>query len=157
MKKLLLSSFAVCLSLAVLAQPKPADPHAGHNHEKPATEKAVDIIKVEDVHDFGKIPQGKPVTYDFVVTNTGTTPWKINNIQAQCGCTTPNWEREKTIAPGESTKINVGYNAAAAGVFSKNITVTYNDNLTKVITIKGEVWQTPAASAPETKASEIKE
>lgn len=157
MKKIILSSFAVCLSLAVLAQPKPADPHAGHNHTQPAPTKSAEVIKMEDVHDFGKIPQGKPVTYDFVVTNTGTTPLKINNVQASCGCTTPNWEKDKAIEPGQSTKINVGFNAAAEGVFSKNITVTYNDDQSKVITIKGEVWKTPAVSAPETKASEIKE
>ncbi|HAN65206.1 MAG TPA: hypothetical protein DCQ34_02465 [Chitinophagaceae bacterium] len=27
--------------------------------------------------------------------------------------------------------------------------MTYNENLSKQITIKGEVWKTPAASAPE--------
>lgn len=158
MKKIILSSFAVCLSLAVLAQPKAADPHAGHNHGNETTPaKSAEAIKIKDVHDFGKIPQGKPVTYDFVVTNTGTTPLKINNVQASCGCTTPNWEKDKAIEPGKTTKVNVGFNAAAEGPFSKNITITYNDNQTKHITIKGEVWKTPEVSAPETKASEIKE
>ena len=41
------------------------------------------------------------------------------------------------------------YNAAAEGVFTKTITIYYNDNQSKVITIKGEVWKTPNASAPE--------
>ena len=70
------------------------------------------------------------------------------NVQASCGCTTPEWEKDKEIVPGGTSKINVGYNAAADGMFTKNITITYGENLSKVITIKGEVWKTPSASAP---------
>ena len=40
------------------------------------------------------------------------------------------------------------------GMFTKNITITYGDNLTKVITIKGQVWKTPAASAPSNSATQ---
>ena len=69
-------------------------------------------------------------------------------MQASCGCTTPQWDKEKVIEPGASSIINVGYNAAAEGPFNKTITVTYNANQTKVIVIKGEVWKTHAASAP---------
>ncbi len=101
--------------------------------------------------DFGKIPQGKPVTHVFEVTNLSKLPLKIANINASCGCTTPEWEKEKVIAPGEKTNITVGYNAAAEGPFTKFITVTYNEAQTKQITIKGEVWQTPGSSAPENK------
>lgn len=99
-------------------------------------------------HNFGKIPQGKPVTTVFEVTNTGATPYKLDNVQASCGCTTPQWDKEAVIQPGASSKITVGYNAAAEGPFTKNITVTYNGSQTKVLMIKGEVWKTPATSAP---------
>jgi len=112
----------------------------------------------ETIFDFGKIPQGKPVTHIFDVINNGKDSLRISNVQASCGCTTPEWEREKVQAPGEKTKITVGYNAAAEGPFSKFITVTYNDTQTKQITIKGEVWKTPVSSAPENKAlSSLKE
>lgn len=158
MKKILLSAFALCATMMATAQNQAADPHAGHDHAKPAAvAKTEETIKIESVHDFGKIPQGKPVTYDFVLTNVGKEPIKINNVQASCGCTTPAWDRENAVAPGTTTKINVGFNAAAEGPFSKNITLNYGDNQTKIITIKGEVFKTPAASAPETKAAEIKE
>lgn len=100
---------------------------------------------------FGKIPQGKPVTHTFEVINKSDLPLKINNIHASCGCTTPEWEKDKTVAPGEKTQIIVGYNAAAEGPFNKFITVSYNDSQTKQITIKGEVWKTPGSSAPENK------
>ncbi|HNP54179.1 MAG TPA: DUF1573 domain-containing protein, partial [Ferruginibacter sp.] len=69
--------------------------------------------------------------------------------QASCGCTTPEWDKDAVIAPGASSKIKVGYNAAAEGPFTKFITITYNENQNKQISIKGEVWKTPASSAPE--------
>jgi hypothetical protein len=105
----------------------------------------------ETEFNFGKIPQGKPVTHIFEVTNKSNIPLKISNIHASCGCTTPEWEKDKVIAPGEKTNITVGYNAAAEGSFTKFITVSYNDTQTKQITIKGEVWKTPGSSAPENK------
>lgn len=102
----------------------------------------------EEVFDFGKIPQGKPVQHLFEISNKGIFPFKLDNVQASCGCTTPEWEQGKEIAPGKNSTIKVGYNAAAEGPFTKLITITYNKSQTKLITIKGEVWKTPAASAP---------
>jgi len=102
-------------------------------------------------YDFGKIPQGKPVTHVFDVVNNGSDSLHITSVQASCGCTTPEWDREKVQAPGEKTKITVGYNAASEGLFTKQITITYNGAQTKQITIKGEVWKTPVTSAPENK------
>jgi len=105
----------------------------------------------ETEFDFGKIPQGKPVIHIFEVSNNAKVPLKIAEVHASCGCTTPEWEKDKIVAPGQKTKITVGYNAAAEGPFTKFITVTYNDSQSKQITIKGEVWKTPGSSAPENK------
>lgn len=105
------------------------------------------LLARETRYDFGKIPQGKPVTHIFEVVNTGTEPLQIENVQASCGCTTPEWSNDP-IAPGASKKITVGYNAAANGKFEKAITVFYNSGKTKLLYIKGEVWQTPADPAP---------
>ena len=102
----------------------------------------------ETEHSFGKIPQGKPVTYVFEFTNTGKTPLKLDNVQASCGCTTPEWSKDE-IPAGGTSKITVGYNAANDGPFTKFITITYNGTQSKQITIKGEVWKTPSNSAPE--------
>lgn len=159
MKKLLLSSTLICLSFIMYAQKaETKDEHAGHAHATavpaPATakldeKKVADLLVVnKEVHDFGKIPQGKPVTYAFEVTNKSTAPLKISNVQASCGCTTPEWDRENPIPAGATAKITVGYNAQAEGPFTKPVTITYNDGVTKVINIKGEVWKTPAESAP---------
>src|SRR5437868_9911816 len=100
----------------------------------------------ETEFNFGKIPQGKPVTHVFSVVNKGKDSLRISNVQASCGCTTPNWEKDKAFAPGASTEITVGYNAAAEGAFTKFITISYNGGQTKQITITGEVWKTPATS-----------
>ena len=105
----------------------------------------------ESSFDFGKIPQGRPVTHVFEVVNNGKDSLKISNVQASCGCTTPDWDRNKVQAPKEKTFITVGYNAASEGAFTKIITVTYNGSETKQMTITGEVWKTPSTSAPENK------
>lgn len=115
------------------------------------------LVSKELEFDFGKIPQGKPVTHVFTVTNTSKAPYKLDNVQASCGCTTPEWEREKMIAPGESVEIKVGFNAGAVAPFIKPVTITYNSTQTKVLNIKGEVYATPATSAPvNAEAAEIK-
>ncbi len=120
----------------------------------PATPEALSLTETE--FDFGKIPQGKPVTHVFEFKNIGTTPLSLDNVQASCGCTTPEWNKD-VVAPGATSKITVGYNAQNEGTFAKPVTVTYNGNQTKQIIIKGDVWKTPVSSAPEnTKINSLK-
>lgn len=110
-----------------------------------ATAETLELKELE--YNFGSIPQGKPVYHTFQLINKGTAPLKLDNVQTSCGCTTPEWSKEP-IAPGASASVKVGYNAAAEGHFEKLITLTYNGNSTKQITIKGDVWRAPAGSAP---------
>jgi len=112
---------------------------------------ALQITELE--HDFGKIPQGKPVYYFFDIQNTGTSPLKLDNVQASCGCTTPEWNHE-AIPAGGKDKIKVGYNAAAEGNFEKYITITYNGTQ-KQIKIKGTVWKAPLCSSPTNASVQI--
>ena len=146
MKKIILPFLFVFYVSSIYAQSAVA--------EKTDTAKVVEEVlgMTETVYDFGKIPQGKPVTHIFEVINNGKDSLRISNVQASCGCTTPEWERDQVQAPGKKTKITVGYNAASEGQFMKYITVMYNGNQTKQITIKGEVWKTPLNSAPENAA-----
>ena len=129
---------------------KQADPSLSQTTDKPVSNTEVINLK-ESEFDFGKIPQGKPVTHEFFFTNTGNKPLSLQNVQASCGCTTPEWSKD-SIAAGATSKITVGYNAANIGAFTKSITITYNDDQSKQIIIKGEVWQTPVTSAPENAA-----
>ena len=101
----------------------------------------------EEIYDFGTIPQGKPVYHFFGISNNGAVPLKLENVQASCGCTTPEWNKEP-IPAGSDDKIKVGYNAAVEGNFEKFVTITYNGNQTKQIRIKGTVWKAPPGSAP---------
>jgi len=109
---------------------------------------ATEVLQLKQTeHDFGKIPQGKPVYYTFEITNTGSTPLKLDNVQASCGCTTPEWSRD-AIAPGTSAQIKVGFNAAAEGPFTKPITIVYDGTHSQQIVIKGFVWKAPEGAAP---------
>lgn len=109
---------------------------------------AEDVLLLKEAsYDFNKIPQGKPVYHIFEITNTGSTPLKLDDVHATCGCTTPEWNRE-AIAPGATVPIKVGYNAAAQGPFEKPITITYNSGQSKTLIIKGTVWKAPDGSAP---------
>ena len=105
-----------------------------------AQQKADDIIKVKiEKHDFGKIKQNSPVTTYFEITNTSDKPVVIETATASCGCTTPEYAKEP-IAPGTSTKIKVGYNAAAIGAFNKDVFVKLAGvQETKNLKIIGEV------------------
>ena len=151
MKKFFTLVFVITTVAAVNAQQTPtgtgiAEPVVASTITIPSDQLL--ILKEKD-YNFGKIPQGKPVMHVFEVMNKSADSLKIVNVQASCGCTTPEWEKDKVVAPDGGTKITVGYNAAAEGPFNKMITITYNGTQTKQITITGEVWKTPATSAPE--------
>jgi len=101
----------------------------------------------ENNFDFGKIQQGRPVTHQFEIINTGKEPLVLDNVMASCGCTTPEWSHDP-IKPGKSAIIKVGYNAASAGAFNRSVTIMYNNGQTKVIVISGTVFASPTTSAP---------
>jgi Protein of unknown function (DUF1573) len=114
-----------------------------------------DVLQIQDnVHNFGKIPQGRPATCTFEIVNTGSVPLKLDNVQASCGCTTPVWSRDPIEAGGVG-RIVVGYNAYAQGPFTKTVTIIYNTNRTKLLTISGEVYPVPVTSAPENSSVQL--
>ncbi|MGC4102667.1 DUF1573 domain-containing protein [Ferruginibacter sp.] len=152
MKKIFTLLVIACTATAVNAQqnPAPAPAQVAVTDQKAAVPET--LVLKETEFNFGKIPQGKPVTHVFEISNSGTDSLRIVNVQASCGCTTPEWERDKPIAPGKTAKITVGYNAMAEGPFTKPVTITYNGSEVKQLFIKGEVWKTPTSSAPENKS-----
>lgn len=93
----------------------------------------------ETTHDFGKIPQGTPVTAEFKFKNTGSVPLVISNAQGSCGCTVPEYTKDP-IAPGKEGIIKATFNAASGGSFNKTVTITANtEKGQEILTIKGEV------------------
>jgi Protein of unknown function (DUF1573). len=136
MKKSLLFLILGVMAISVNAQNAAAP--------QPVTET---LTVKETTYDFGKLQQGRPVTHTFLITNTGTAPLLLTNVQASCGCTTPEWTKE-AIQPGATSTIKVGYNAATEGYFNKTITIQYDNDKTKVLNITGTVYKAPATSAP---------
>ena len=112
------------------------------------SDQQIGMLEVrKSVFDFGSIPQGRPVFHVFLLENPSLKPVLIDNIQASCGCTTPEWSKEP-VAPGAKSEVKVGFNAAADGPFEKTIQVFYAGGQQLVLTIKGNVWKTPDQPAP---------
>ncbi len=133
MKNALLSVLLLISGMASFAQQQPQ-------------RKSEVIVLRDSVVDFGRIPQGKPVSYIFEWKNNSNKPVKIDEVQVSCGCTTPEWSRD-AVGPGKNANIKVGYNAEAEGPFDKTIMV-YAGEDRKLLRIRGNVYRTPATSAP---------
>ncbi|MCC6289299.1 MAG: DUF1573 domain-containing protein [Chitinophagaceae bacterium] len=133
MKKLLFTLVAVAVTSWAVAQ----------NTETKV--KAEDFVSFkEKKHDFGKIKQGTPVTYDFAFDNISDKPVVIENAWASCGCTTPT-KPEQPIAKGKSNVIKAGFNAAAAGTFDKTVFVKVQGvDIPLELKITGEVLNADA-------------
>ncbi|MEI2709613.1 MAG: DUF1573 domain-containing protein [Chitinophagaceae bacterium] len=99
-------------------------------------------------YDFGKIPFGKPAEYELTVKNISHETITLDRVQVGCGCTTPKYEAAKKLAPGESAVITLGFNGSSDGVFTKFVTVYFNDGMNKQVSFKGQTYKTPDASAP---------
>jgi hypothetical protein len=127
MKKAIMALSVLFLSVAVFAQDA-------------QQKKAEDFVKFkEPTHNFGKIKQGTPVTYDFQFTNTSDQAIVIEYASASCGCTTPTWP-QAAIGKNKTDKVTAGFNAAAPGPFNKTITVKLAGiDLPLQLTITGEV------------------
>lgn len=89
---------------------------------------------------FGVIEKNSNPYRELLVTNTGDYPLIINSCKATCGCTVPNCPVDP-IMPKKSAPIQVRYNTANIGKFSKQITVYSNDqkNPITIIRLFGEV------------------
>lgn len=159
MKKLAIAALLLSTAYYAGAQTNNTDgattPRLTPNTGGTALSKAANVLQLkENLHNFGKIPQGRPATYTFEIVNTGNEPLRLDNVQASCGCTTPVWSRDP-IEAGGTARILVGYNAYSEGPFTKTVTIVYNTNLTKTLTITGEVYKAPPTSAPENASVEL--
>lgn len=131
----ILKASLIALSLAVV----PVSAAALANGTE-IIEKIVETITWKsDTIDVGEIPQGVPYSIKFEFKNTTSKPVLVTHVKAACGCTATDYSKE-AIAPKKSGYVNATYNAAAAGNFTKTVTVTTSDSETpKVLTFKGKV------------------
>ncbi len=77
-------------------------------------------------HDFGTIEQGAAQETIFTFTNEGNAPLIITNATSSCGCTIPEYPKNKPIAPGESGELLVKFNGSGQNQVTKTITVFAN-------------------------------
>lgn len=94
------------------------------------------IVIVESIKDYGTIPKGQELVWDFTVKNEGKADLVIDQVKPSCGCTVANFD--KSIKPGATGKIGLKVETKAfSGPISKSATVTSNDpanpNMTIVI------------------------
>ncbi|MGV3762521.1 MAG: DUF1573 domain-containing protein [Parapedobacter sp.] len=95
---------------------------------------------VDDAYDFGTVKEGEKVKHEFKFTNTGSSPLIISNVQASCGCTTPEYSKNP-IAPGDQGMVKVVFNSAGqVGKQHKMITITSNASSEHtMLHLRGEV------------------
>ena len=147
MKKMMVALSALLILSAAHAQTSTSTPATAQSAQD--VSKFLEISDVD--HDMGKIPFGKPVEYELPVKNVSADSIKLQNVQAGCGCTTPQW-KPGPYAPGETFKIKVGFNGSTKGVFTKNVTIFLDNGLSKLIKFHGETYETPADAAPANSA-----
>lgn len=103
------------------------------------TESAGAVIWKDEVYDFGKIPQGIPDTAVFEFTNSGKVPVVIMDVVKSCGCSSVEFPRDP-VKPKRKAQVIVVYNAAAPGMFTKTVSVKFNEQQeNRQLTIKGDV------------------
>lgn len=105
----------------------------------PAPPPSLVAWQTEQDHDFGEIPRGKPVVFDFTFTNRDSAPITIETVRTTCGCTAAEWTQE-AILPGETGKISIEYDAYRSGSFNKKIRVFFDrQKKAETLRIRGEV------------------
>jgi hypothetical protein len=136
--KNLLAIAAVFITGMVSAQHASITP-VSNGQAMVATPEVASFKWEKNKHEFGKIPQGKPVTVSFSFTNSGNKPLVVTKVNTPCGCTAADFSRE-SIAPGQKGFVKLTYNASANGSFSKTVEVIANTSPeTASLTISGEV------------------
>jgi len=126
-----LLSFILVFTFAASAQQATLTPTTGAAMAKAKWEKT-DFA-------FGKIVRNKPVTAEFKVKNSGTSPLVITNAKGSCGCTVAEYTQEP-IMPGKTGFVKATFNAAALGSFNKTVTITTNTEVgNETLSITGEV------------------
>jgi hypothetical protein len=83
-------------------------------------------VFAETSHDFGEFIQDREQKHDFVVQNSGTAPLKILEVDPDCACTVPSYDRE--IPPGGKGRITLALKPySVLREFQKKTRIRTND------------------------------
>ena len=113
-----------------------------NNSKLTASLKAPKIVFKEDVHDFGNVPRGPELQYNFKFTNKGNANLIIERVQTSCGCTGATVGEKTEYKKNESGEIKVNFTTQGReGHQEKTIIIYSNDpeNPQKVITVKCDI------------------
>lgn len=164
MKSLKLSIALVFITTASFAQVKEAKVETGKMVQTPvatltpATAPKQSAIKWDkEIHDFGDIEKGKPVTYEFSFTNTTNETVLITTVKPACGCTAANYTKTP-VKPGDKGMVAATFNAASSGAFQKSVTIITNEggvDTSKTVSFKGKVID-PSAPTSTDKRTDIR-
>jgi hypothetical protein len=106
-----------------------------------------------DVIDYGKIIQNADGKRKYKFKNVGKSDLLITSISSSCGCTVPSYPKE-AIKPGGTGEIEIAYNTAILGGFTKVITVFSNaSEPQKMLRLKGIVSAPDDTTGIEKKSS----
>ena len=153
MKSIKLSIVALFIASASFAQVKEVKTETAKAVQAPVatvtpapTPKQSVIKWDKEIHDFGDIEKGKPVTYEFTFTNTTNETVLITTVKPACGCTAANYTKTP-IKPGEKGMVAATFNAASPGGFQKTVTILTKEgavDASKTVSFKGKVIDTAA-------------
>lgn len=108
-----------------------------NNSNVSAFQKGPKIVFKEKTHDFGKVPQGPSLQYNFKFTNKGNGTLTLDRIQTTCGCTGATIGEKKDYEKNESGEIKVEFNTQGrVGPQEKGIVVFTNDPNNTEISLK---------------------
>lgn len=97
--------------------------------------------------DFGQVAPAAVVKHAFRVTNAGDAPLTISRLVPGCGCTSALAGKE-TLAPGESTALEVTFNTAGeSGGIRKSVRVFSDDPIEPVQAVYFEAKVLPEVHA----------
>ncbi len=84
------------------------------------------VVIPETTHDFGEVLQDKDLGYTFTVKNTGKAPLKILEVDPDCACTVPSYDKE--IPSGKEGKITLKLKPfSVTKKFTKKTRIRFND------------------------------
>jgi hypothetical protein len=112
------------------------------NSKLTASLRAPKIFFKEEVHDFGHVPRGPELQYNFKFTNKGNATLNIERVQTSCGCTGATVGEKTEYKKNESGEIKITFNTQGrSGHQEKTISVFSNDpeSLQKDLKIMCEV------------------
>jgi hypothetical protein len=99
------------------------------------------IVLTETTWDFGKLPEGKILRRDVLITNKGNKTLEIESLIEGCGCLTVSIDKTK-ILPGKQAKMKVEYDSTgSSGEIERTVQIMSNDpkNPVLIYSIKGIV------------------